>query len=364
MQTKYAGECKMTINKVNTSLLVLLFLHIGVHNIQGQDQKVIKKWKKAVVHLECATDKYSFSDLMTRFQKSEISWDSLNRLYIAGSRLIRFQGTAIFLEHQNHYYIFTARHVLYDTNTANAKIREEMERLKDAPASWKESSLQSTIEQAQTSIFSIIFLVPSLEEIVRNNSNEQGSFLMNVGAGPYDLAPYTFSIPEIDLAVISLRRHDLSVFADSLRSKGHIPIRIDDIADEPKEEGADVFSVGYPQATAILGKVQMSFAEWQWCSNLVSVPNFVFGKVGMKNDLLQYFWCDMSVYPGNSGGPVIEDGKMVGIVSAQPVISDEIIEFRNDSLKSTSYYAKTRVPFARVIKAKYINPKLSLRNYS
>jgi CBS domain-containing protein len=39
----------------------------------------------------------------------------------------------------------------------------------------------------------------------------------------------------------------------------------------------------------------------------------------MVHHILPFFWADMSIYPGNSGGPVVEDGKLVGVVSAQAV---------------------------------------------
>jgi CBS domain-containing protein len=44
---------------------------------------------------------------------------------------------------------------------------------------------------------------------------------------------------------------------------------------------------------------------------------------------------------GNSGGPVVEDGRLVGIVSAQAIVEG------------------TRVPFARAIKSHYVNPLMS-----
>ncbi|OGU50797.1 MAG: hypothetical protein A2006_10330 [Ignavibacteria bacterium GWC2_35_8] len=48
----------------------------------------------------------------------------------------------------------------------------------------------------------------------------------------------------------------------------------------------------------------------------------------------------MSVYPGNSGSPVIQDDKLVGIVSAQPLLENQ------------------RVLFAIVIKAEFIRSLL------
>jgi hypothetical protein len=70
----------------------------------------------------------------------------------------------------------------------------------------------------------------------------------------------------------------------------------------------------------------------------------------MVHDELPFFWADMSIYPGNSGGPVIEGDKIVGIVSGQPTIPVE------DSEK-----LRTRIPFGKIIKAKFIADLLSIQ---
>lgn len=58
----------------------------------------------------------------------------------------------------------------------------------------------------------------------------------------------------------------------------------------------------------------------------------------------------MSIYPGNSGGPIIEVDKIVGIVSAQPTIPVE-----------ESEELRTRIPFGKIIKAKFIAELLSIQ---
>jgi len=67
----------------------------------------------------------------------------------------------------------------------------------------------------------------------------------------------------------------------------------------------------------------------------------------MLHEMLPYFWVDMSVYPGNSGGPLIEDGKLVGVVSAQA-----------DTPIDSAPNVRIRVPFAKVIKARHLHSLL------
>jgi hypothetical protein len=93
-----------------------------------------------------------------------------------------------------------------------------------------------------------------------------------------------------------------------------------------------------------------------WMSRCVSAPTFSFGRVSMLHHLLEFYWCDISIYPGNSGGPVIEDGKLVGIVSGQPFIESEIVDEANGTKLPLT--AHTRIPVGKIIKGKYLKELL------
>lgn len=63
----------------------------------------------------------------------------------------------------------------------------------------------------------------------------------------------------------------------------------------------------------------------------------------MLTDLKNWFWADISIYPGNSGGPLILNNKLVGIVIQQPLIKVE-----------NSKDLQTRIPFGKVVKARQL----------
>lgn len=67
----------------------------------------------------------------------------------------------------------------------------------------------------------------------------------------------------------------------------------------------------------------------------------------MLHDALPFYWVDMGVYPGNSGGPIVEDDRLVGIVSAQAM---ESIDGMPD--------ARTGIPFAKIIKSRHLRALL------
>lgn len=310
---------------------------------RGVVVKSYEEWKKAVVHLECAADSQSIEEriayrdeLRVKLDNEEISHEQYAEEKSKGSRDVRSQGTAIFLQHESRRYLVTARHVLFDEKSAQYNHTQGLD--------------------GSDSIFNIIFRVPSLDEVLLNQAiseNTRTEFLMNLGAGVSWMTPYTFSHPALDLAIISLDQRHNSRFADELIEKGYSPISLEDIAGQPSSEGADICAIGFPSATSLLGKMDLHPAEKNWASEYYSLPISSYGKVSMFHDALHFFWGDISIYPGNSGGPIIEDGKLVGIVSAQSSIwTEEMVNRENGD--RYPLMARTRIPFAQVIKSKYI----------
>ncbi|WP_083326307.1 S1 family peptidase [Hymenobacter coccineus] len=312
----------------------------------------IEKWKRAVVHLDCAADS---DDMRGRYRRSQNMKQDLDagiitqqefeafHQTIPGTRDIRYTGTAIFLLHNTRRYLLTARHVVWDELGAKRIIEEAEEELGNHP------SKQFAQQRADANIFSIIFRVLSLDEALKGEQRLP-AFLMNLGAGAPSTTPYMFSDASLDVAVISLDSRDQE-FADDLIRSGYIPITTADIGLDPLREGEDVFTVGFPGATAHLGHLQAPLpveggqvlpGHSAWSSTIFAVPVSSFGKVSMVNQYLPFFLADMSIYPGNSGGPIIANDKLVGIVSAQPTIALEGVT----DLRS-------RIPFGIIIHVKH-----------
>lgn len=309
----------------------------------------MNKWKKAAVHLECATDSEHFYDRLKRIEhlkkaldEGKITHEQFGEEIIGASRDIRYHGTGVFLTHNKKRYLVTARHMLWDKDSSKREYQEELERAQQWPEHMRPILLESAKERALQTIFGIIFRVPSLDEILQGTPKADQTFLMNLGAGTSFTVPYTFSSPDLDLAIVSLDQRD-SRFADELVSKGYEPISVNDIAEEPTKEGVEVYTVGFPSAVALLGQVNQHPAVAHWSSSYYSLPTFSFGRVSMLHKALPFYWVDMSIYPGNSGGPVVEDDKLIGIVSGQPTIPLEKAEG-----------LQTRIPFGKIIKAKFV----------
>jgi hypothetical protein len=256
---------------------------------------MLEKWKRAVIHLECATDSEHFYDRIKRIdqqraqlEQGQISHEQFAEELAGGRRDIRCRGTALFVAHARRRYLLTARHVVWDETSAKRELEEEDQRAQSWPENMRQSHFQYAVERSQNSICKIIFRVPSIEEVIANNQPPVRAFLMNLGAASSDTFPYTFSDPQLDLALISLDQRD-SELADELERLGFIPVSSDDIADGPEAEGQDVFTVGFPESTAIIAQVSQHSALDYWSSSAFSVPVSTFGKISMLHDALPFF---------------------------------------------------------------------------
>ena len=200
------------------------------------------KWKKSIIHLECATDSEHFYDRIKRIDslRKELDEGKINRVDFAKSigeksRDIRFHGTAIFLADNNKRYLISARHVLWDVYSAKREYQEEINKVQGQKTQLPDILGDYFNQRYENNIFSIIFRVPSLDEVLQQKFDHNRAFLMNLGAGTSFAVPYTFSEPNIDLAIVSLDQRD-SGFADDLISIGYDPISTEDLGMEPSHE--------------------------------------------------------------------------------------------------------------------------------
>ncbi len=321
----------------------------------------IEMWKRAVVHIEGAADSVEAVALRNAIWQASRSvedpnqWHELMR-HMPRGRDVRARGTAIFVRHNGRRFLATARHVLHDPpEVAEPHTQEfEMDVPSDAPDWWREREEQRIREREESYIHPVVFRVPTLDEALAASSPDDldQKFLMNLAAGVPWMTPYTYSVPEIDLAIVSLDqgRSMEREFADDLETSGHVPIDWSVISDGPSSDGAEVVAVGYPDGVSVLGRLARTETAAHWSSSHVSLPVVSFGRIAMLHDALPFFWADISIYPGNSGGAIVEDDRLVGIVSGQAVTPVDGV----DSVVA-------RIPFARAMRAGLLNDLLDMQ---
>lgn len=300
--------------------------------IDSDIPREMEMWRKAVVHLEGATD------IKTVSNRIRISDNYKNEIHTR-----RFWGTAIFIEHNKKRFLITPRHVVHDTIRSSAFIKKLEERSTSPAGSPIRTAVMHTAhQQASNFIFNVIYKVPSLNEFMEKTPKGLPAFILGLGATPYESASYTFLEPQFDLAIISLDREN-ALFAEKLLAQGYEPVSSKWIQDMPREVGVEVFTIGYPIMPALFDKLAVDHKEEIWKTGFISVPTFSFGTVSELMDQYPYFKSAMDLYSGNPGSPVVAHDRIVGIINKHNVIS------RQDSLS------------IHVLKAKYIRNLIDMQ---
>lgn len=262
----------------------------------------------------------------------------------------RWHGSALYVAHEGRRYLLTAQHVIIDRVGGRReharRIEDERRRLADYPDALA-ASLEHIGNEPQLRAFPYIFRIPSLDEHNRGGgslvSNLARQRLMGLDAGTPSTLPY-LCWDEADLAVISLDAR-FPQFADELDAVGQVPVSLEDFADAPDHEGQELFAVGFPEAMAIVHEMELPGGLSSHMSAAISLPVSSFGRVAMLHETLPFFLADISIYPGNSGGPVVAENRLVGIVSTQPTVP---LEAPPGSAMSA---VTSRIPFGWIAKA-------------
>jgi hypothetical protein len=165
------------------------------------------------------------------------------------------------------------------------------------------------------SIFLEVLRIPKYSELSDTSIPEMPLGLLGVPS--YARSNYVYSSPDQDLAIISLDGNSrYSIFAELLIKRGYKPITRDDLDTSAMDYGQDLMAVGFP-IIAFDGVRNLSPEKAPWYSNFIFEPMVTFGKLAVPEIHHYYFIGDMTIAPGNSGGPIVSNNKLVGIVSQQ-----------------------------------------------
>jgi len=276
---------------LSLSLLLTIVFNSPCQQISKSQKVSIDKWVHAIINIEClpsmGKQMMEVGDLLSQNKITQQEYrrkvDSINLASI------RFggAGTAIYLLHNKHHYLLTARHVLNDTSVRPDGIFPKIILINDINHPGK-----TTVVDA-----------------AGNMSTEIQPFLML-----YEW--YEFSSTEDDIGIISLDNDNEGIeFRDTLDKRGYIPINSDDINQSCNiKRGQKMISIGYPQDFSLAQIKNLPLAAFLWQSLFVTRPIVTNGLIADELKNKNYFYGDIFVYHGNSGGPAIVDNKLVGIV--------------------------------------------------
>jgi|SRR3990170_1319482 len=284
----------------------LLFLIQLVSLSQTSDDSTnILKWLHATINIECEPSYRREEDRLWRLLgDNKITFEEY-RQKTANLNLTRVKGSAIYFLFNKKHYLITARHVLIDTTS-----------IYDTLSFYKNGY----------DVFQKIFLVEHPQNITKHNivkadkygnivdaSHNEDTFIMGISTLNCKL-----SSPQQDLGILMLDEiYDSKSFIRALEEKGYIPIEIADIDTICNiKTNEKIFAIGYPDESLVLNKWQfLPRALLNWESWGVAIPVISYGEIEANSNDTDYFYGNIFVYLGFSGGPVIRGGKLIGITS-------------------------------------------------
>lgn len=334
----------------------------------------VEKWKKAVVQLECVVDSEEMiirrkleSELLVQVSKGEITNEDYGLALLAApvvKKDIRTAGTAVFFIRNDKRYLLTAKHVVVDEISGARIIKDAEQQVLEAVAKevqrpdtdseedaikkmsgWISATLAFAKERAEKNVYTKIFRVSSFDEYLNDQVTPYAPSIVGAWSVGSSMSEIVLSEGH-DLAVISLDVRYRS-FADNLISLGYAPITDDDLNTQSVFEGEEVFTVGFPKVTSSLGEmVDLHPYHRMNGSSRFAVPVTSFGRIALYHSELPYLLANMSVYPGNSGGPAVVNDKLVGLVSRHIVASIE------RSIPAVE--AEVAIPFTTIIPSRFL----------
>jgi hypothetical protein len=291
-------------------LKIFFFLFITFSLSKGQtqiDSSIMSKWLHATINIECqpsyAKERDKLWDLMVA---EKISWDEYNRKSDSLYLVPRKTGSAIYLSYNQKNYLITAKHVIEDTTSIF-----ETDFLSDR---YGYNIFQKIflVESPQTLNKHKIISIDKSGNVVEAPTNHEETFIMNIPSDAFEFSS------QGDLGIINLNKiRGIGSFLRTLKNKNYIPITISDIDTLCNIKNGDtIFAIGYPNESLRLNKWQVyPRAILNWESWGVTTPVISYGEIENAFDTLSYFYGNIFVYKGFSGGAVVSNNKLIGIVT-------------------------------------------------
>jgi len=290
--------------KISIFILLLLISAVG-HSQQKQSKEDFNIWKKAVVNIE--TEGYIYPkhiiDSVIKSKRdsgySDHKLDSISKLYLI---TIIGTGTAIYIRNGGRKYLITAKHVLTDLVLVSQKIFENNNSINK----W------DTLE----AIYPRISIRTPYEFFMEHKGfNNFAVFNNSLAKGP---KPYFFISDSTGdgIGVISLQEKNYKILDTLLQRNGYSPIPIETIITNENIKPLDeIYAIGFPEMVSVAGRVSFQQAQVLNQSTDIVTPFIVKGTVAMYEQNIQHYYVDLTITPGNSGSPIIKNGKLIGIVS-------------------------------------------------
>lgn len=310
---------------------------MNISNNSNQFQ--VEKWIKSVINLETRPGIFTtpaFNQLIKQLEAKQINAaDFEGAMQKMENEEPVYIGTAIFMSYLGRHYLVTARHVLENT---------EEQYVPNYPPEFGTMNLHPRVVDK-------ILIIENGSTIGTPKINPGRTFISHLNTGPNWKRSYIFAPYNIDLAILNLDNfavgHDRVA---TLKNMGYVPIELSDIDTVcTLQKGQVIYSIGFTGDFFEVGRKKLTPKQLLLESDLISLPIVSEGTVGDDHMASDYFTGNIFVEKGNSGGAIVSNNKLIGIVSAGGV---------EDKIVTTETLGKYRSRYIKLIKSSLIKPLL------
>jgi|GEM_PF-2647050 len=281
----------------------LIFISILTYPQKKKITNNFQAWEKAVVNIETESYQYNKHLQDSIYQSKVDSGYSIFKLDSIKKLLEVTQigtGTAVYIKYNDRKYLVTAKHVISDEILVNQKRYENLKGINH----WDKLEAIPPRISIRTP-----FEYFSISKGVNNFAVFYNNFVKSI-------SPYFFISDSTGdgIGVISLQEKTYKLLDTIMQMNGYSPISIKDfISNENLNVLDEIYCIGFPEMVSIVGRAIVSEPLNQ-LSDVVK-PFIVKGSIAMHEPKIEHYYVDLTITPGNSGSPIIKNGKLVGIVS-------------------------------------------------
>jgi hypothetical protein len=300
----------------------LLCLSQSKENSRVSVDSSIEKWNRSVIALEAIQDPpekvVKFYDEL--FDKKLITYDKLTKVRDSLSDIAeRSLGTAIFVKYNGIHFLLSARHVFADNVNDSNGMCGSLVLVENAAGKPNDTTGQRFIESGTGNDLPAGTFTPPNGIILHNVEIEDARSevrSLRLIFNYFGRQEFVFSNKTNDIGLIALDKVPHGrLFTQTLYNRGYVPIEIDDIDTTCNLMRLDsIFCIGYPEESIVERHVS-SAARATYLANIKAINfvsnGFIFASPRNSN----FFEAAMFTYHGFSGGPVIRNNKLIGMVS-------------------------------------------------
>jgi hypothetical protein len=285
--------------------LPFIVIPLSCTSIKNQQKSMTKtnleKWVRATINIEgrpaAKYDMAKVDSITNLFKENRITSKELSdQLAFMNANRPRFSGSAVYLLKDSNHYLITARHVLEDTSGESEKFFRDM------------------------------YLIQNASNYTNNQDKGEDWFSTTYGS-------VSVTDRQDDFAVIWLEKcmHGKGLI-ETLKRRGYEPITMADIdVSGVLTEGQAIHSIGFPvdfYDKQKLPQFPINVQDFIWNSNFTSFPVVSYGSVESPNYRPHFFSGGIFIYHGNSGGAVVSNNKLVGIVHGFELKDTKAADYR------------------------------------